>query len=508
MPSTYSINTNTVYESQRVANIGNALNLLPDNTSKLITPKDFRDAVYSAWESSVFKQTTGSASIEYIGIDRDDIRQKILIGKKRLGGVDILNSTLLNYSFNDTDIFFFNNKPGVTESNTKVSFLAGTNSYLYGVAPYLYSYSSTASTLNFDIVNNNGDIIIDSLTGRVSINNVVFPTKAQTASASNNQILKYNNGSLVWGDNTIGLSTIGDTASVTNIFGSPVLINGYDMELSDTTPIIATFGHIEMGQTFSDAPIVEVVRQMLYPYLEPQCSLFINSGDGFTSSGFAEVNSPIVATLSWSITKRSDPIISASLSNITGLFSPTLPVAPGLTSVSSPPYSFGLTGPGTSVTYQLSVSDSGVSRYNLDNMAISDGSGVPNTVSVTASLNLIYPFFWGVSATNATNSAGVTSILGSLTKSVTNKSTKNPSLSGTGYIYFIYPTSYGILSATGISDENGFNVTSSFTQSIYSSGVISPSGHWGTSPAVSYVVYKHGPLTVGTPSSATWQFKF
>lgn len=502
MPATYSINNNTVYEANRLANITDALYLLPDNTFKLISPKDVRDAVFTAWESSVFKQTSGSSSVEYIGIDRD-IKQKIFFGKKKLGNIDVLNSTLLNYNFNDTDIFFFNNKPGVTPSSTKISILAGTNSFLYQLAPYIESYGTTNSTLNLDIVNQTGDIILDSLTGRVSINNVVFPTKQQTASASNGQILKYQNGSLVWGDNTISLATIGGTSTVTNIFGSPVLINGYNMELSETSPIIATFGHIYVGQTFSDAPIVEVVRQMLYPYLPPVPSLFVNvNGTGLTKSAIAErgsITSPSSIVLNWSITKMSDPVISGLISNSTG-FSFTSITQSGMITVTG-----SATGniPVSSITYNLQVTDSGVSDYTLNSGATISSTGTPNNYSDSATLVMIYPYFWGVSPVNATNASQVNSILGSLTKSVSVESDKVASLSGTGYLYFIYPAIYGTLST--IFDENGFDLTTSFTYSQYISSINSPSSFWTNQ---SYYVYKYGPLTVGTPSSVNWQFKY
>ena len=511
MPATYSINDNTVYESLRVANVTDALYLLPDNTFKLISPKDVRDAVFSAWESSVFKQTTGSYSIEYIGLDRD-IKQKMYFGKKKLGGLDILNNTLLNYSFNDTDIFFYNNKPGVTPSNTKISFLAGTESYLYQVAPYFNAYGTTSSTINLDIVNQTGDIILDSNTGRVSINNVIFPTKLQTASASNGQILKYYNGTLVWSDNTISLATIGSTSSITNILGSPVLINGYDMELTTDNPVIATFGHIYTGQTFSNAPIVEVVRQMLYPYLEPEVSVLVNIGGVFTSSAITEVNSPIFATVSWSITKKSDPVVYSGLTNLVSVFPGYTIATPGLTTISSPPYYQGLTcAPiGTSsVIYTLSASDNGVSNYTLtSNATVSTPLG-PSNVSDSAILESVYPYFYGVSPVNApmvTGSMSINSILSGLTKLVDRKSNKTVPLSGTGYIYFMYPVSYDYLGTqsgdVAIRDENGFNISSSFTYSIMT--LTSPNSYW----SANYIVYKHGPLTVGTPSSVNWQFKY
>jgi hypothetical protein len=507
MPLTYSINDNTAYDATRLETIGDVLNQIPDNTSKLISPKDVRDAIYSSWETSVFKQMTGSASIEYIGIDRNGLNQKMLIGKKRLAGVDILDSNLLNYSLNDTDIFFFNNKSGVTPSNTKISFLAGTNSSLYTYAPYINSYQGTSS-LHLDIVNQTGDITISSNTGRVSVNNVIFPTKIETASASNGQILKYYNGRLIWGDNTISVATIGVTSSITNIYGSPVLINNHNIELNETTPIAATFGNIKPGQIFSNAPLVEVVRQMLYPHLGPQVSLLINANStGFTTSAVAEYGniSSSGIQLSWSIIKRSDPVISATLSNsYPGGFAPTLPINyAGLTSVSGTTLG---NVPVDSLGYTISVYDNGFTNYGIDNMAIATGSSTYSYATASVTLDLIYPFFYGVSSTNATTGPGVNSILGSLTKLVEGKSDKIVNLSGTGYIYFIYPSWYGdIDSANGVFDENGFNISSSFTYSTYLSSINSPSSYWS---GISYSVYKHGPLTVGSSGDVDWEFNF
>jgi hypothetical protein len=507
MPATYSINDNTAYEAARLATIGDVLNQLPDNTNKLISPKDARDAIYSSWENSVFKQLTGSASIEYIGVDKNGLNNKILLGKKQLGGVDVLNSTLLNYSFNDTDIFFFNNKSGITPSNTKVSFLSGTNSVLYPYAPYINSYQGTSS-LHLEIINQTGDITIDSSTGRVSINNVTFPTKLETASASNGQILKYYNGRLIWDDNTINVASIGSTNSVTNITGSPVLVNGHSLELTESSPIIATFGNIEPGQTFSNAPLVEVVRQMLYPHLGPDVSLLINANSsGWTISTVAEFGNitPAGVQLAWSITKKSDPVIFATLSNsYLGGFAPTLPISyAGMTSISG--VSLGYT-PSISMDYTLSVYDSGVTNYPLDSMAIATGSSTVTYATASVTLDLVYPFFYGVNATNATTGPGVNAILGSLTKLVEGKSDKIVPLSGSGYIYFIYPSLYGdIDSANGVFDENGFNISSSFTYSTYVSVIDSPSSYWS---GISYSVYKHGPLNVGPLGDVNWEFNF
>ena len=519
MPATYSINNNTAYESSRLATIGDALNLLPDNTNKLISPRDARDSIYSAWETSVFKQLTGSASIEYIGIDRNGLNNKILFGKKQLGGLDVLNSTLLNYSFNDTDIFFFNNKTGITPSNTKIAFLAGTNSTLYQYAPYINSYQGTSS-LHLEIVNQTGDITVDSNTGRVSINNVTFPTKLETSYATNGQILKYYNGRLIWDNNTINLAYIGSTNSITNIYGSPVLVNGHSLELTESSPIIATFGNIEPGQTFSNAPLVEVVRQMLYPHLGPDVSLLINvspAGEipsGFTTSAVAEFGNiyPSNIELAWSITKKSDPVISATLVNsYLGGFAPTLPISyPGLTSISG--VSLGYT-PSVSMGYTLSVYDSGVTNYPLDNMAIATGSSTVTYATASVTLDLVYPFFYGVSTYNAVSglSSSVRTqldlVIPTLNKLIEKESDKSVQLNGTGYIYYCIPGDY--LSLVQVMDENGFDITSSFKQIFgsvsgtnYNPLIKSPDLYWNN---ISYEIWKHGPTTV-VPSLSNWQF--
>jgi len=146
MPSTYSINDNTTTNAVSSTDINYILSKLPDNTQKLISPADVRDAVYSVWENSIIRETslTGTGSY-YIGIAQSDIKEKILIGKKELSGKNILNSSLLS---NDTDIYFYNTKLDADPSqDTKISILAGTGSI---ESPYFKSavVSGTTSRLS------------------------------------------------------------------------------------------------------------------------------------------------------------------------------------------------------------------------------------------------------------------------------------------------------------------------------------------------------------------------
>ena len=105
MPATYSISVGGPTEALRKQDINSVLLDLPDNTQKLISPKDVRDAFVTTWATSAFKQTIGQASIEYIGIDSGDpsnrdIKQKILIGKRNYAGSDIMSNSLLNNTNN------------------------------------------------------------------------------------------------------------------------------------------------------------------------------------------------------------------------------------------------------------------------------------------------------------------------------------------------------------------------------------------------------------------------
>ena len=68
MPATFSINSGQLTESTRKPNIFSVLNDIQDNTQKLISPRDVRDAFLSTWANSPFKVTVPNslANYEYI----------------------------------------------------------------------------------------------------------------------------------------------------------------------------------------------------------------------------------------------------------------------------------------------------------------------------------------------------------------------------------------------------------------------------------------------------------
>ena len=127
---TFSFNTSNPFLQTQAYSLpdylSGFLNILQDNDSKMISPRDLRDVQLSLWSSVTFKQTLASNSnIHYIGTDfynpsdrsQSNFARKFYFGKRSYSGTysysssyDIMNSTLLS---SDTDIFFHNTKFGL-----------------------------------------------------------------------------------------------------------------------------------------------------------------------------------------------------------------------------------------------------------------------------------------------------------------------------------------------------------------------------------------------------------
>jgi len=325
MPVTYSINVGTSLEAYRKPDIISVLKDIPDNTHKLISPRDIRDAFLSTWANSPFKQTKNISGIEYIGIDSGnpsdrDIKQKIFLGKRSYANLDIMTDSLL--SNKNADIYIYNTKPDsyLTQSSTKVAILAGTNSSLYENAPYIES-KIVDNVNHFEIRNpsiNNGPISIYSTTGRVAINGIQFPTVSETsANAGNGKVLKYSgtypNGYLKWADMVPDQTNVGTTGVPTNIYGSSVSLNGHSLEFVEPSIVPVAVGGVPSGFSFSSNsyysaitatqqnwPISEVLRKVLYPYVGPTLSLSLV--DKTTGSIYAQAGATITAKLDYLFT--------------------------------------------------------------------------------------------------------------------------------------------------------------------------------------------------------------
>jgi hypothetical protein len=511
MPATYSINVGNPTEALRKQDINSVLLDLPDNTQKLISPKDVRDAFLSAWATSAFKQTIGQASIEYLGIDSGDpsnrdIKQKIFIGKRNYGGLDVMNNSLLTNTNND--IYFYNTKSDSSATqSTKIVILAGTNSTLNTYAPYIQSNSINSNTaLDLNLVNPSlfsGPINIFSNTGRVAINGITFPTAAETsASASNGRILKYSgsypNGVLRWSEPTVSIANIGTIGLPTNIYGSPSNVNGHSLEFVDPSIVPQTIGGVVQGSSFSAGsyngqnwPLSEVIRKILYPYVPPALSLNITTGGvDYFSTGITHS-----ALFDYSITRYSNIISSYNISG---------------TTYSGLSFS-GSVGSQLSATFSSNIYGNTASTQNYvlsarDNIYLSTFSH-----SATASIRFIHPFFYGFSLTNinfAASAPVVSSQLGSYINSANrlvvpyfgSSQSISASYVGGGYLYFVVPLSYPLLSK--IKDPNGFIIhdsgSLSYSAFTYSGSVTPTGGNDLATPTPQWRIYK----TLGTCSYA------
>ena len=515
MPSTFSVSIGTPTEAYRNPDIYSVLQDIPDNTQKLISPKDVRDAVFSVWANSVFKQTTGTASIEYIGIDSNnpsnrDIKQKIFIGKRNVAGVDIMKNTLLSNT-NDTDIFFFNTKSdSVTQSVTKLAILAGTVSSLYDYAPYIkseYISATSGDNISLEIANPSlygGPVNIYSSTGRVAINGIIFPTVAESsASASNGKILRYSgtypNGSLIWSNDTVSIANIGATGSPTNIFGSPVNVNGFPLEFVDDTPVPVTVGGVLQGMTFSsgsfgtysqDWPVTEVIKLILYPYVAP--SLTFDIANIATGNHYAEFGYTASLIFTYSITRYSEDINSATISGTTFSSISFSSLPGGIISGTV----FGTTESSIYVTPPVSK-----------NWVLQVTDGALNYYSLTSSIQFVAPIFYGFnSATPSWFSNDIGTIINGSNKYIYPYPGVSQSYSvfynGSGYLYFIYPASFAT-NVSRIKDPNGYIIYDTLSNNV-SSFTSSPTTIIPTGTVIDYVTSSIGYRVIRTVATCSY----
>lgn len=484
---TYSINIGTVTESTSLGSINDVLNQLPDNTTHLVSPKDVRDAIYTSWTTNIFKPTTvTSSTVEYIGVDSSqtgvNLKEKIYLGKRRLLGNDIMNNTLLT---SDSDVFIYNTKIDSGSQNTKMSFLSGASFSFFDVSPYLessYVIGATSNYLDFNVINPSGDVNIQSSSKNVNVNGLIFPTISQNAAATNGYVLKYNNGALEW--NAVGSANLNTMYSglTVSITGNPVLINGNNMEYTNSNPILQTLGGAIIGMTFSNVSLINILNTILYPYLSIDIS-FVLSGTSVisgsingseTSNILVEYGALTTLNYKYTIIKKSLPITSI-LSSPGGTFPPLLTRLSATSSIPSLPV--------TSQSYTLSVTDGTTS------------------VSPTASVTFIYPYFYSVT----TSSINFDSVSPSIfIKVLSEKANVSVPLSGTNsHIYFLYPNSYGDLSHI-VDTSTGWDFISSFTKIQSGISLTSSSPYWSGS----YNVYSYTSGNGLTTVNSTWTFKY
>lgn len=459
------------------------LNVLPDNTQKLISPRDVRDSLYTLWENSVFKITNVSTSeISHIGIDQIWLTQKVYFGKKRLGGKEIMTDQLLK---EDVDFYFYNTKAEPQESyNTKIAFLAGTGSFynpnselgVPTIESKVVQTGSGNSYINFEIKNNatifdgpdliGGDINIISERGNISLNSFKFPKIVENASQTNDgKYLKF-----VWDGISAGYATWSaiETPDLPEI---PDPVDPTAIYFTDPTPTPQTLGGILEGSTFTDVPVTEMFRRLLYPYLRPTLS----SGFGIGSFESGDTARAAQQTLSYKFKRIAvETLQSLTLSGIqyTGTLLDPTSTAQGQERSGSVIPIFSAFLPATENAKSFSVS------FELID---SKGTKVPSS----AGFSIYIPYFYGTAPLVDITTAGINGLLQTnrLTKVVappggamvfrlsTQGLTNNK-----GCVYFGYPSNYG--DVTMIKDSSNLDVRDAFRK-FEIENVAAPNGWWG-----------------------------
>lgn len=485
---------------------------LKDNEEAYIIPKYIRDAVISTWDSIAFKETSASGSnISYIGIDsgqadsllekpnRDLEVNKIYLGKRSFTGThsytasaDIMTASLLS---SDIDTYFFNTRRDtLSQQRTRIGFLADTNSELHTFAPYLQSQVVStpggSQSLTMDIVSPNGGIYLLSQGrdifgnntndgGTVSVNNIVFPTIASSSQwpgGINSKNLIYRDGELVWEKIQFPISQhIGITGSLLTISGTPVDLNDYSLQFTDTRFVSAQIGDIQLGSTFNAMSIADAIRKIVYPYLPPICTLALSEGQ----SQYLEVGTYPNISLSYNITKRSKPTRPTKLINMIPSTYRSI-TDPGQISVSG-------NARGVVVTPLMAT----VSVFTVK---VTDDD---KSNSASVSVSGIYPYFYGFTSSNTLTVAA----LSTMTKVVEPKGNKTYDITGSGNFFFAYDYDYGPL--TQILDPDNVNIISSFTSTVRT--LSSPTGLWASKQ---YWVYKMENMPQVGPPSENFEFNY
>lgn len=546
MPSTYSVNVGSQFETYRKSDIVSVLRDLPDNTAKLISPRDVRDAFLTTWASSAFKQTRNSSGTEYIGIDSGDpanrdIKQKILLGKRNFGNQDIMNDSLLNNT--DADIFIYNTKPDSSSQNvTRMAFLAGTVSSLYPTSPYIEA-SVNSDTIDLNITNpqTNGGINLFSSTGNVVINGIKFPRVSENASATNGKILRYvgnyPNGYLKWDSSNVAISQLGVAGVRTDIYGGTVSLNGYELEFINNTLTPTKVGGVPAGVSFSNGsfnggkwPLSEVIRQILYPKVPPAISVSaINVATGLP---YAELGLTSSITFNWNMTIYprgpfeyvTDYYIRARTGNINTPANPTVAVKDR---------HFGLSFSGLpGKTFSNTVKDFIAGSYSSPTFSfytffVSDVPGFTASsfpagfsYSATASVQHVYPIYYGFSTQEFNNSVGsnFTEVASSLNKYIapypgTSASFTIDVPAGEGYFYFIHQSSTFTTPISKVYDGNGFlihdssNLGFSFFSSNSRAGNLGYTGKATIGVNTQWKAYISS-ATCSMPTTTKFMFKF
>jgi len=475
------------------------LDLFKDNSDRFITEGAIRTGVLSLVSSYPFKETGNWIGLDSLNPDYKDfytvttgassswVKPKFYFGKRSYSGTysytdsqtfNIMNDALLG---SDTDIFFYNTKDDIIDNRrTRLRILSGTGLSNFGSHPFIQSQiieAGQTDSVSFDFLNVSGDINVKSDLGTVSINGISIQSQLVLGTTSTDgKVLLYNNGYLEWGDITYPQTgNIGTTGSPTNIIGSPALINGFNLSVTDDRWVPIGVNDINSGSTFSNFPINELLKRLIYPYLAPDCSIKLLPP---YDNGVVEVGTYPTPVLEFTINKKTQNTNTATLVNM----------IPG----SYPPITSNFYTDVTSTSNGVVLSPIGATSTEF---TISVGDGIETTSAITT-LTGVYPYFFGFSSLVVMNNIE----LNNLTKSVEKIGDKSIDLIGSGNYYFIYDKNYGTLS-----NIIGYGTSSIGSFSVSSQVFSSPTGLWA---GKEFWVYKWSDVSEIGPFSENFEFRY
>lgn len=214
----------------------------------------------------------------------------------------------------------------------------------------------------------------------------------------------------------------------------------YDVntKYTNATPIVVPNGQIEVGDTFTNEPVKDVLTKILYPYVKPEISGSASVASRVVEKGVTTTVSTVTAV----VAKKSNPISDVSLYNgATLIEAKTDAVENGGT---------------ITFTQSIPITDDAVLKVKATDTK-------PTTVEATvAEYTYVYPMFHGT-VVDASTIDGET--IAALVKDVAVKSARTYTFDlDNSSAVFAAPAAYGDL--TKISDVHGFNNLPAFTKSV------------------------------------------
>lgn len=375
-------------------------------------------------------------------------------------GVDLVNT-------------FTNNTRGIIQGTTSVGYISAINGF--GKVNGWEDLNSTVSN-NYDTLNDKIDDSVSTINTTISSLSTRLDTKIdavddkldqeindRTEAVSNLDTeltadIEAEKEAREQADNTLTSSL---TQEISDRKAADTNLTNTELRFTKSTGTTMAVGGIAKGTTFSNKKLVDIINEMLYPYVSFSISGFTLSPN---NGGTFENGSTI--TLSNSTTNVT--LGSESITRVT--------VYDGASKLGEK--TSALTGNSFQVPITLSIKNNKTLKTEVE-----DAKGTILSRNSSA-FTFVYPFYYGSLTNGVYDEASVKG----LTKVVQSKGSKTFRFTHSDKCCVIaYPSSYGNLRT--VIDQNNFDVTSAFTQH-----TVSITGLDGT--PVNYYVYTNSPATL------------